>query len=705
MTEVKHILDTPIEFLKGVGPSRAEALRNELGIHCFRDLLYDFPFRYVDKTSYTFIKDIRSDGETVFLKAKVISMESIKGKKGFRLSGMAHDGTGFIELIWFQKVKLISEMILPEREYSIYGKVKVFKGKKSIVHPEMESIELYTSKTILKYDPVYRSTEKLDTIGLGGKSRRRLTAHLFERITSAAIEDNLPGYIRSKQGLVSKWEALRWIHFPGQEDELKASQQRLKFEELFYNQLVLLQNKAIRKNRIKGIIFEKVGHYFHTFFEKHLPFELTGAQKRVIREIRQDLGSGAQMNRLLQGDVGSGKTMVALMTMILAIDNDHQSCLMAPTEILARQHYESIMNYVQGMGLRVAYLSGSIKGNHRKELLKLLKSGDIHILIGTHALIEDPVVFKKLGLAITDEQHRFGVNQRAKLWQKNPETVPHILVMTATPIPRTLAMTRYGDLDLSIIDELPPGRKEIRTIHRSDQSRPRVYDFLKQQIGLGRQIYIVYPLIEESEVLDLRNLQDGYERLLQIFPRPDFQISIIHGKMKPEAKDYEMKRFAEGRTDIMVATTVIEVGVNVPNATVMLIENSERFGLSQLHQLRGRVGRGGEQSYCILMSGFKLSADAKERIATMVRTNDGFEIAEVDMMLRGPGDITGTRQSGAVEFQLANLVEDQAILKAARLIAKILVEKDPVLEDPTHLPIKNYMGRYKLKYKDWGLIS
>lgn len=702
--EVK-ILDTPVEYLKGVGPVRAEALNEELGIYSFEDLLFDFPFRFIDKTTYNFIKDIRYDSETVYLRGKLVSLQKIKGKRGYRLSGMFQDGTGFLELNWFQKVKMISEMLVPGREYTLYGKVSVFKGRKSMVHPEIEVADPKALQDNLKFDPVYRSTERLDQMGLGGKARKRITAHLFSRLSASDVDDYLPRYLRNELNLYSIWEALRGIHFPANDQELTRARTRLKYEELFFNQLALLRIKTIRKKNIKGHVFEKVGHFFHAFFHNYLPFELTHAQKRVIREIRQDLGSGIQMNRLLQGDVGSGKTMVALMSMILAIDNNFQACLMAPTEILARQHYESILAYVKGMGLRVAFLAGSVKGNTRKELLNLLRHGDIHILIGTHALIEDPVVFKNLGLAITDEQHRFGVNQRAKLWEKNTELAPHILVMTATPIPRTLAMTRYGDLDLSIIDELPPGRKDIKTIHKSDAARPKVYEFLRHQMGLGRQIYVVFPLIEESEVLDLRNLQDGYERLLQVFPRPDYHISIVHGKMKAEAKELEMKRFVEGKTHMMVATTVIEVGVNVPNASVMVIENAERFGLSQLHQLRGRVGRGGDQSYCILMTGYKLSDDAKERISTMVKTNDGFVIAEVDMMLRGPGDIGGTRQSGAVEFRLANLSEDQELLRLARLSAKKVLEKDPFLSHIEHVGIHRYFSKHREQYKDWGLIS
>jgi len=607
--------------------------------------------------------------------------------------------------LWFQRAQWIGKSIEIGKTYIVYGKVNIFKGKRSIPHPEFELLNATNINKLMRYDPVYRSTEKLDKKGMGAKNRKKLLKNLFERITSQDIEENLPVYLLERLNFPSRYEALKWIHFPTSIIERNAAQDRLKFEELFFNQLVLFQNKAIRKSKNKGFVFEKVGNRFNRFYQEKIPFELTGAQKRVLKEIRFDLGSGVQMNRLLQGDVGSGKTMVGLMSMLLALDNGYQACMMAPTEILALQHYNAILEYVEGLRIKVAFLSGSVKGKKRKALLAMLAAGELDILIGTHALIEDPVVFFNLGLAIIDEQHRFGVGQRAKLWKKNPHGLPHILVMTATPIPRTLAMTRYGDLDVSIIDELPPGRKEVKTFHKYDSSRPDLYAFLETEIDKGRQVYIVYPLIEESEALDLRNLQDGYERILQRFPRPNYQISIVHGRMKNEAKDHEMQRFVKGKTDIMVATTVIEVGVNVPNASVMVIENAERFGLSQLHQLRGRVGRGADQSYCILMSDGGISKEAKERLSTMVRTTDGFAIAEADLVLRGPGDITGTQQSGVVELQLANLLEDKAILESARNIALQIIKVDPGLEKIEHLGLSQYLKKQRSKIKNWGMIS
>lgn len=700
-----HILDTPIEFLKGVGPAKGKLLKEELGVTTFKDLLLLFPFRYVDKTKFSLIKDISSDGQAVLLKAALISKEKIAGKGRRRLNAVARDGSGFIQLMWFQGVKWIDESIKVGKEYIIYGKVNFFKGSRSIVHPEMEEYNSVSLEGLKRMDPVYSSTEKLDSRGLSNKVRSRLMATLLDKLNEQDIPEFLPENVISQLKLCTRYEAIKWIHIPPNTDSNKLALNRLKFEELFVNQIVLAINRQKRRYKKDGAVFVKVGKYFNDFYNEKLPFELTNAQKRVIKEIRHDIGSGMQMNRLLQGDVGSGKTMVALMTMLIALDNGYQACLMAPTEILAQQHFVAITEYLSGLGIIVSFLSGSIKGNARKEILKHLKTGDIDILIGTHALIEDPVVFKNLGIAIIDEQHRFGVGQRAKLWQKNKLITPHILVMTATPIPRTLAMTQYGDLDVSIIDELPPGRKEIKTIHRTDSSRPKVEKFMEEQIALGRQIYVVYPLIEESSKLDLENLQDGYEKLLHRFPRPKYQISVVHGRMKAKDKDFEMARFINKETHIMVATTVIEVGVNVPNASVMIIENTERFGLSQLHQLRGRVGRGADQSYCILISSYKLSKYAKERIQTMVRTNDGFEIAEADLLLRGPGEIVGTRQSGATNFQLANLVEDQNILQVARHLAINTLEEDPTLSEKFNSKLKKHLLREQIIVKDWGRIS
>lgn len=701
-----NILETPIEFLKGVGPVRGETLTKELGIKTFGDLLFQFPFRYVDKTTFNYIKEISYDGQAVQLKGTIISKDKIGSGRGRkRLSCTFRDSSGFIELLWFQGVKWIEESIKIGEEYIVYGKVKIYKGKRSIPHPELELVKKLDPTMMKKMDPVYNSTEKLDAKGLGAKGRRKIVKNLLGKISQNDVPEILPEEIATKLKLASRFDAIRWIHFPPDYKASKLALNRFKFEELFLNQLLLAKTRSDRKEKFAGAVFSKVGEYFHKFYKEKLPFELTNAQKRVVKEIRYDLGSGVQMNRLLQGDVGSGKTIVALMTMLIALDNDYQSCLMAPTEILAYQHYNSIVNYLKGLGIRVAFLSGTVKGKKRKELLKLLKEGDIHILIGTHALIEEHVKFKNLGIAIIDEQHRFGVGQRAKLWAKNEKIVPHILVMTATPIPRTLAMTRYGDLDVSIIDELPPGRKEIKTIHRTEYSRPKVISFMKSQIDMGRQVYVVYPLIDESEKLDLQNLQTGYERLLHQFPRPLYQISVVHGRMKAEDKEFEMNRFVNNETQIMVATTVIEVGVNVPNASVMVIENAERFGLSQLHQLRGRVGRGAEQSYCVLMTGNKLSKYAKERVHTMVRTNDGFQIAEADLILRGPGDISGTQQSGIVDFQVANLVEDQKILQIARHFARNLIEEDPKLESFRNKNLKKYMQNQQKLKKDWARIS
>ena len=622
-----------------------------------------------------------------------------------RLVVRFRDDTGVMELVWFQGATWIEKKLELGVEYLVYGRINSFNGKISIPHPEIEPITEAGVKEASTFTPVYSSTEILNKRGVDVKARRRLIKTLFEKIEATDIPENLPPYLIEKLNLPARNEAIVHIHFPKAKKDLERAQKRLKFEELFFLQLRLLKLRRNRKDAIKGIPFSKIGDHFLGFYNNKLPFELTGAQKRVLKEIRQDLGSGAQLNRLLQGDVGSGKTIVGLMCMLMALDNDCQACLMAPTEILAQQHYQGISEYVEGMDITVGFLSGSIKGKKRKAILEELKLGNIHILIGTHALIEDWVEFKNLGIAITDEQHRFGVKQRAKLWRKNKPCPPHVLVMTATPIPRTLAMTLYGDLDVSVIDELPPGRKEIETTHRMESHRMRVIGFMKEQIALGRQIYIVYPLIEESETLDLQSLMEGYVAMEREFPKPEFQISIVHGKMKPADKDFEMQRFVKGETQIMVATTVIEVGVNVPNASVMIIENTERFGLSQLHQLRGRVGRGADQSYCILMSGYKLSTESRERIQTMVRTNNGFEIAEADLKLRGPGNIEGTQQSGILNFRIADLAKDQRILQVAREIAARILDQDPTLSKPMHARLKNYMDTQGKRFKAWSKIS
>ena len=702
---IQDPLSSPIEFLKGVGPKKAELLNKEAKIFTFRDLLYHFPFRYIDKTKFHHIRDIREDSGAIQLRGILRRLEYAGEGRKRRLVGQLRDETGAIELVWFSGFHFLLRILEVGREYVVYGKPQEFRDQWSISHPEMEAASEENLQTASSFSPVYPSTEKLNIQGLDNKARRRLMKVLLERLSPADLPETLSEYLVTQFRFPSRWEAFQHIHFPRNQAELDKARNRLKFEELFFLQLRLLQLKRVRKAEVRGYVFEKIGSYFNEFYSKYLPFELTGAQKRVLREIRRDLGTGIQMNRLLQGDVGSGKTMVALLTMLMALDNGFQAALMAPTEILAQQHYQSITAYLKDTPIQVEFLSGSVRGKARSAILKALQAGDIHILIGTHALLEDPVAFHNLGLAITDEQHRFGVAQRAKLWAKGKPLPPHVLVMTATPIPRTLAMTLYGDLDISVIDELPPGRKEIITLHRNENHRLRTLEFMREQIALGRQIYVVYPMIEESEKLDLQNLMEGYEALQREFPLPQYQISIVHGKMKPAEKEMEMQRFVRGETQIMVATTVIEVGVNVPNASVMIVENTDRFGLSQLHQLRGRVGRGAEQSYCILMTGFKLSAESRERIATMVRTNNGFEIAEADLRLRGPGDLQGTQQSGIVQLAIADLSKDSEILQTARIIAEKILEEDPDLNKPEHATMRRVIEKQKHTWEGWSRIS
>lgn len=701
----RPFLETAIEYLKGVGPTRADLLKKELSIFTLRDLLYQYPYRYIDKTQFHKIRDLREDSGAVQVRGILRRLTTAGEGRKRRLIGTLRDDSGAIELVWFSGIHWIEKSLVVGKEYVVYGRINHFNNKLNIAHPEIEAVSLSNTKQAATFAPVYPSTEKLNTKGLDAKFRRRLIKALFEKLSITHFEENLPDYIIQKLKFPAHFDALRQIHLPKSQQELISARNRLKFEELFFLQLRLLQLKLNRQRAIKGLPFPTIGDHFNGFFKEKLPFELTGAQKRVLKEIRRDLGSGIQMNRLLQGDVGSGKTIVGLMCMLMALDNGYQACLMAPTEILAQQHYLSISEYLEGMDIKVGFLSGSVKGKKRKLVLEELASGEIKIIIGTHALLEDPVQFQQLGLAITDEQHRFGVAQRAKLWKKNAKYPPHILVMTATPIPRTLAMTLYGDLDVSVIDELPPGRKEIQTIHRTENHRMRVIGFMREQIALGRQVYVVYPLIEESAKLDLQNLEEGYEALSREFPIPDYQISIVHGRMKPADKDFEMQRFVNGTTQIMVATTVIEVGVNVPNASVMVIENTERFGLSQLHQLRGRVGRGAEQSYCLLMSSFKLSNESRQRIQTMVQTNNGFEIAEADLRLRGPGNIEGTQQSGILNLRLADLAKDGKILKTAREIASRILEDDPNLQRPEHQVIAKYLSKHAKQLKAWSRIS
>lgn len=684
-----HTLSTPIEYLKGVGPQRADVLKKELSIFTYQDLLNHYPFRYVDRTRFYKIRDLTPDLPSAQFLARLISKEIIGEKQARRLSAKFKDETGVVELVWFQGISWVDKILRPNAVFIIFGKPNEFNSKISISHPE---IELYNptllNKGNLTLQPVYNSTEKLKRFSLDSKGIQRLQAAALD-VVLGEIQETLPAYILSRYKFIDKQTAIRFSHFPADAEALKQAVRRLKFEELFFIQLKLLKNKQLRTQKFKGQVFDKVGEKFNTFYSEKLPFSLTNAQKRVLKEIRLDTQKGIQMNRLLQGDVGSGKTIVALMCMLLAIDNGCQACIMAPTEILAQQHYTSIKNLVSNDFVTMALLTGSTKKAERKHIHEDLITGKLNILIGTHALIEDAVQFNNLGFVVVDEQHRFGVEQRAKLWRKN-STPPHVLVMTATPIPRTLSMTLYGDLDVSVIDELPAGRKPIKTIHLYESQRLRMFGFMRQEIALGRQVYIVYPLIKESEKLDLLYLDAGIETISREFPLPDFKISIVHGKLKPAEKDFEMQRFVKGETQIMVATTVIEVGVNVPNASVMIIENAERFGLSQLHQLRGRVGRGAEQSYCILMSGNKLSKEARVRLETMVKTNDGFEISEIDLQLRGPGDMEGTRQSGVLDLRLANLTLDQHILQEARNEVIRIFEADPELALPENSLLKKY---------------
>ncbi|GGW31956.1 ATP-dependent DNA helicase RecG [Arenibacter certesii] len=696
-----NILQSPIAYLKGVGPNRAETLKSELGIETCQDLLHLFPNRYIDKTQYYKITQLQRSSADVQIIGKIINIRTVEQKKGKRLVAKFTDGQGEMELVWFRGQKWIRENLIINVPYVIFGKTNWFNGTFSMPHPDMELLEDHKKGLKIGMQPVYPSTEKLSNKGITNRVVGKLIQQLFIE-TKGRFSETLSPKILTELNLLPKNEALFNIHFPKNQELLAKAQFRLKFEELFYIQLQLIVKNMLHKQRIKGYSFNKVGLLFNEFYKNHLPFDLTNAQKRVIKEIRADLGSNAQMNRLLQGDVGSGKTIVALMTMLLAIDNGFQACLMAPTEILANQHYTGIKELLNDIGVNIALLTGSVKKRDRKIIHDQLESGELHILIGTHALLEDKVQYKNLGLAIIDEQHRFGVAQRAKLWHKN-DIPPHILVMTATPIPRTLAMSLYGDLDISTIDELPPGRKPIKTVHRYDSNRLKVFKFIRDEIKKGRQIYVVYPLIQESEALDYKDLMDGYESIVRDFPMPEYQISIVHGKMKPADKDYEMDRFVRGETQIMVATTVIEVGVNVPNASVMIIESAERFGLSQLHQLRGRVGRGADQSFCILMTSHKLSSDSKTRLETMVRTTDGFEIAEVDLKLRGPGDLMGTQQSGVLNLKIADLIKDNEILKTARYYALTLLKEDSLLE---HHPAIRHTYAQIVKHKNiWNYIS
>ena len=682
---------------------RATLLYTEMGIKTCNDLLNFFPFRYIDKTQFYAIKDLLPNSSEVQIVGKITRVKSVAQKRGSRLVATFQDATGTMELVWFKGQKWIKDALKIGEPYVVYGKLNHYNGSFSIPHPEMELVSVYKKKLQTKMQPVYPSTEKLSNSGVSNKLMRTYIQKLLQQVYDN-IQESLSKEIIDDFNLMKKRDALLNVHFPKSQENLAKAQYRLKFEELFFIQLQLLRKKLINKTKIKGFVFENVGAVFNEFYSKKLPFDLTNAQKRVLKEIRKDVASGAHMNRLLQGDVGSGKTIVALLTMLLAIDNGFQATIMAPTEILANQHYLAVSELLEGMNISVDILTGSVRTKKRREIHQNLEDGTLHILIGTHALLEDKVQFKNLGIAIIDEQHRFGVKQRSKLWSKNT-LPPHILVMTATPIPRTLAMSVYGDLDISVIDELPPGRKEVKTVHRFDSNRLSVFKFMKDEIAKGRQVYIVYPLIQESEAMDYKDLMDGYESVSREFPSPKYQISIVHGKMKPADKEYEMQRFVKGETQIMVATTVIEVGVNVPNASVMIIESSERFGLSQLHQLRGRVGRGADQSYCILLSSFKLSAEAKTRLKTMVETTDGFKIAEVDLKLRGPGNLMGTQQSGVLNLKIADVVKDTQILVSARNIAIEVLQEDPNLSKEENSPIKTAFSKMNKTSKIWSNIS
>ena len=696
------ILENPIEYLKGVGPTRAELLKKELSIYTFSDLLYHFPFRYIDKSLIYNICDLSEDLPYIQLRGKIIKFEE-KGKfRSKRLIAYFQDDTGIIELVWFKGARWIKSGIKLNSEYIVFGKPSAFNNKFNIVHPELDLLD-----DNVNFSPglqaVYHSTELLNAKGLSSRAISKLVIALLPQIKNN-LDENLSPDLIAKLNLPYREKAFNDIHCPKDSKMLVRAQKRLKFEELFFLQLHLIKLKLTRNKKSKGYPFESLGCHFNDFYENHLPFELTNAQKKVLKEIRVDVKLPQQMNRLLQGDVGSGKTLVALLSMLMAIDNDFQACLMAPTEILAKQHFNSISIYLEKMNIKVQILTGSSKTKERRILHTELEDGKIDLLIGTHALLEDKVKFSNLGLVIIDEQHRFGVAQRAKLWKKN-KYPPHVLVMTATPIPRTLSMTLYGDLDVSVIDELPPGRKEVKTMWKSDASRLSIIKFMRDQITKGRQIYVVFPLIEESEKLDYKDLMEGYNQIVREFPLPKYQVSVVHGQMKAEDKEYEMNRFVKGVTDIMVATTVIEVGVNVPNASVMIIESAERFGLSQLHQLRGRVGRGSEQSYCMLVSGNKVSVEAKKRLQIMVDTNDGFRISEVDLEIRGPGDMMGTKQSGILDFKIANIVTDNKILHFARNEAKILLDEDENLENADNINIARYYRPYARERNGWSRIS
>ena len=690
-----------IKYLQGVGPQRATMLNKELNIFSLRDLLYYFPYKYVDRSRLYYIHEIDGNMPYIQLKGQILSFETIGEGRQRRLVAHFSDGTGVIDLVWFQGIKYLMGKYKAHEEYIVFGKPTVFNGRVNVAHPDIDPAKDLTLST-MGLQPYYNTTEKMKRAGLNSHALEKLMTNAFALLQGTMPETLSPKIVEDHH-LMSLDEALRNIHFPQNPDRLRKAQYRLKFEELFYIQLNILRYTKDRQRKFRGLCFERVGEVFNTFYSQNLPFQLTGAQKRVIKEIRKDMGSGRQMNRLLQGDVGSGKTLVALMSMLIALDNGYQACMMAPTEILAAQHFDTVKQMLFGMAVRVELGMGSVKGKKREEILKGLLTGEVQILIGTHAVLEDTVNFSSLGMVVIDEQHRFGVAQRAKLWGKNT-CPPHVLVMTATPIPRTLAMTLYGDLDVSVIDELPPGRKPIQTIHQFDNRRPSLYGGIRKQISEGRQVYIVYPLIKESEKMDIKNLEEGYEHICAEFP--DCKVSKVHGQMKPAEKDAEMQRFVNAETQIMVATTVIEVGVNVPNASVMVIENAERFGLSQLHQLRGRVGRGADQSYCILVTSYKLSEETRKRLEIMVQTNDGFEIAEADLKLRGPGDLEGTQQSGvAFDLKIADIARDGQLLQHVREVALAIVEQDPMGVLPENEVLWRQLQALRKTHVNWAAIS
>ncbi|NDV96826.1 ATP-dependent DNA helicase RecG [Dysgonomonas sp. 521] len=692
---------TDIKFLAGVGPKKAEILNKEINVFSVEDLLYYFPYKYIDRSRIYFVHEVDGNMPYIQLKGRITAFETFGEGRKKRLVGHFTDGTGFIDLVWFQGEKFITDKYKVNLPYIIFGKPTLFGDRFNIAHPDIDPY-ISEDERPAGLMPYYNTTEKMKNHYLNSKAIQKIMAAAFSSVVKN-LSETLPERVIQQARLMGLKEAMRNIHFPENAALLREAQHRLKFEELFYIQLNILKYMAERKSKLKGFVFTKVGDYLNRFYEENLPFPLTGAQKRIIKEIRQDMATGEQMNRLLQGDVGSGKTLVALMLMLIALDNGFQAAMMAPTEILATQHYQTVTESLKGLNINVELLTGSTRKAKREKIHNALLTGDLHILIGTHALIEDTVRFSNLGLVVIDEQHRFGVAQRAKLWTKNVNP-PHILVMTATPIPRTLAMTVYGDLDVSVIDELPPGRKPIQTIHQYDKKRGALYESIRKQLREGRQVYIVYPLIEESEKLDLKNLEEGFEHIKEIFP--EYTVCKVHGKMKPKEKDAEMQRFVANEAQIMVATTVIEVGVNVPNASVMVIESAQRFGLSQLHQLRGRVGRGADQSYCILVTPYELSADTRKRIDIMVESNDGFEIAEADLKLRGPGDLEGTQQSGIpFNLRIANLVRDGEIMQYAREVAQKILDEDPLMERPDNLLLKKQLKKLGGNRYNWGLIS